>query len=148
MKRLVADSISTCWFTICCWTGDGSKTGSAAAAPGRELGDAHPASATRAATVRSSFEGHSLMATRSSGMPVLSRSVPRCAGTYSRTKLAKMLQAGWTIERFILHCGPYANDDSAARDKRYSDNCMDLILAIPVARPVPALSLSNATDWG
>jgi hypothetical protein len=32
--------------------------------------------------------------------------------------------------------------------KHDSDKCMDLVLVFPAARPVPALSLSDATDWG
>jgi hypothetical protein len=34
------------------------------------------------------------------------------------------------------------------RGKHDSDKCMDLVLVFPAARPVPALSLSDATDWG
>ena len=38
--------------------------------------------------------------------------------------------------------------DHAVSSKRDSDKWMDLVLVLPVARPVPSLSLSDATDWG
>jgi len=34
------------------------------------------------------------------------------------------------------------------RGKHDSDKCMDLVLVFPAARPAPALSLPDATDWG
>jgi hypothetical protein len=86
MKRLVLDRISACWFSICCWTGDGSKAGAAplaggSVAPGRGPGDVHAANAMRTAIAGNPFRANLLMVTHGSGMPVLSRSAPWRAST-------------------------------------------------------------------